>query len=439
MNDEPLPRATLILPPKDEDWDLAVEELAHLPVILRSAHAVQKAGVERFYLLSSRDNKDSLLHLFRNQAKIHGQFEWLDENDPAQLKEFCRRQSTFLFVFNGNLLFDWKIAKEMVEALQPEEKKELLTLEFPADRKPNSQARLLLVSPTLLPTILSALKQNSDWSRLDKATAGLREKKVHIWNDWLHQEIRRENIQQTADTLLRHLGKPTDNFVIRQVRKISARIAKSLSSTSIKPNHVTVFSFILGLMAAFSMYQASYGWVVFGAALFVIAWIFDCADGMLARLKLEESRLGAWLDLVLDNIVHVAVFVAITKTVHTQAHSKDLVLYGGGLLLFGAVLSFAMVAYHLTHEKKESKERDKRAETIEKLLEHMIHRDFCLWILLLAVLNQLEIFFWAAVVGINLFAGLFLYLNIKKGFFRVTKRFVWRQGEFLRKSLNQGR
>ena len=45
--------------------------------------------------------------------------------------------------------------------------------------------------------------------------------------------------------------------------------------------------------------------------MFLFSIIIDGVDGELARLTLTETSFGGMLDVVTDNIVHVAVFVGI--------------------------------------------------------------------------------------------------------------------------------
>ena len=47
------------------------------------------------------------------------------------------------------------------------------------------------------------------------------------------------------------------------------------------------------------------------ALLFQLAAVIDCSDGEVARLTFTDSPFGAWLDITLDNLVHMAIFVAI--------------------------------------------------------------------------------------------------------------------------------
>lgn len=50
---------------------------------------------------------------------------------------------------------------------------------------------------------------------------------------------------------------------------------------------------------------------IVGAVLFQAGFFFDCLDGKLARMRGETSRLGAFLDQVLDVLVRTGAFVAL--------------------------------------------------------------------------------------------------------------------------------
>ena len=56
------------------------------------------------------------------------------------------------------------------------------------------------------------------------------------------------------------------------------------------------------------MAQAGYAAKVEGSLVFLLTSILDGCDGEIARAKQMMSKLGGWLDLWGDNVVHVAVF-----------------------------------------------------------------------------------------------------------------------------------
>ncbi len=85
------------------------------------------------------------------------------------------------------------------------------------------------------------------------------------------------------------------------------------------PNWVTAASFAIGGIAAASFALGNRAGLIAGAVLLQIAFAVDCVDGQLARYTRTFSRLGAWLDSVLDR-------------------SKEYVVYGG--LAIGAARGF---------------------------------------------------------------------------------------------------
>src|SRR5438309_67841 len=104
-------------------------------------------------------------------------------------------------------------------------------------------------------------------------------------------------------------AKDTDGFFARHLdRKISGAISRRLIRTSITPNQITVGVTCIGIVAGVWMAQAGYGPKLAGALLFLATSILDGCDGEVARAKAMTSRLGGWLDLWGDNVIHVAVF-----------------------------------------------------------------------------------------------------------------------------------
>lgn len=68
------------------------------------------------------------------------------------------------------------------------------------------------------------------------------------------------------------------------------------------PNRLTTAAFVIGLGSAACFWQATYGWLVAGAALFHLSFVLDCMDGKIARLNGTGSVFGAWLDYVFDRL-----------------------------------------------------------------------------------------------------------------------------------------
>jgi phosphatidylglycerophosphate synthase len=81
--------------------------------------------------------------------------------------------------------------------------------------------------------------------------------------------------------------------------------------TKVTPNQITVGAFLLGLVSAACFALGEWRWLVAGAVLYHVSFIFDCMDGKLARLTGQGSVFGAWLDFVFDRIRVAACAVAL--------------------------------------------------------------------------------------------------------------------------------
>src|SRR5580698_6629806 len=104
-------------------------------------------------------------------------------------------------------------------------------------------------------------------------------------------------------------AKDTDGFFARNFdRKISGAISRFLIKTPITPNQITIGVTCIGLGSGILFAQPGYVTKVAGAFVFLLTSILDGCDGEVARAKKMTSKLGGWLDLWGDNVVHVAVF-----------------------------------------------------------------------------------------------------------------------------------
>ena len=86
-------------------------------------------------------------------------------------------------------------------------------------------------------------------------------------------------------------------------RPLSLRLSKILLKTRITPNQISVLSFVIGLVGASFFFIGEYFYLVLGGILIHIHSIVDGCDGEVARLKLRQTKYGAWLDSVLDRYV----------------------------------------------------------------------------------------------------------------------------------------
>ncbi len=91
-------------------------------------------------------------------------------------------------------------------------------------------------------------------------------------------------------------------------RRFSIPIAKLLIPTGVSPNTITIIATLLGF---YSAYLIAINNIVLGVVVLFISQILDCVDGDLARLTNRVTRLGAYLDRVLDRFVDASLIIAL--------------------------------------------------------------------------------------------------------------------------------
>lgn len=134
--------------------------------------------------------------------------------------------------------------------------------------------------------------------------------------------------------LMAALLKSTDGFISRSInRPISLRITRLLLNTGLTPNQMTFVAALFGFAGIAGVLLWGVPWLLPGALLLQAQSILDGCDGEISRLKYIRSRLGEWLDQVLDDIVNLGFFAA-TSWVLWQAGSTVAMVIG----IFGVII-----------------------------------------------------------------------------------------------------
>ena len=94
-------------------------------------------------------------------------------------------------------------------------------------------------------------------------------------------------------------------------QRIARVLVRPLARTPLSPNHITVATLALALVAAALFARGDPAAADWGAGLFVLARFLDHFDGELARLTGKTSRLGYYLDYVSGAVSYAALFAGI--------------------------------------------------------------------------------------------------------------------------------
>jgi len=243
---------------------------------------------------------------------------------------------------------------------------------------------------------------------------------VRVWcteknrSHW-YQDVRdAADIQAAEKKLFSSLKGEFEGFVDRFFnRKVSRWFTRIFLAMGLSPNAITVLAAATGLVAALGFGVGTYSAGIIAALLFQLAAIIDCCDGEVARLTFTESPFGAWLDIVMDNVVHMAIFagIAVGSYLHT-AGSDDawLSLALGLVAVLGNGLSFWLV----TRAQKIKAERGwttpVQAAWSDFMLKNIASRDFSIVVLIFAIMGKLDWFLWMAAVGSAVFSLVMVWL-----------------------------
>ncbi|MEE3234169.1 MAG: CDP-alcohol phosphatidyltransferase family protein [Candidatus Latescibacterota bacterium] len=221
--------------------------------------------------------------------------------------------------------------------------------------------------------------------------------------------------------LFSQVTKKTSGFISRNINaRISIPTSKVLVDTGLSPHAITVlFVLTTGLGSAYLVSDPrSYTILLVSGILWQFAAIFDRCDGEVARVKLCESKFGAWFDTVTDNFAYLCGCVGTLIGMNTL-HPDTSIYNTLGLSSIFAMTLTVIILYsyarktgtgslqnYLRALADDVDEKDKI--WIQKLMEHygfIAKRDFfSFYVFVVLAAGQLSLVYWFLVVVLHMTA-----------------------------------
>jgi phosphatidylglycerophosphate synthase len=243
---------------------------------------------------------------------------------------------------------------------------------------------------------------------------------VRVWSTETNRSHWYQDVRDAADVqaaekkLFNSLKGEFEGFVDRFFnRKISRWFTRIFLAAGFSPNAITILAAVVGLVAAAGFGVGTYSAGIIAALLFQLAAIIDCCDGEVARLTFTESPFGAWLDIAMDNVVHMAIFAGIAVGSYLHMAGSDgawVPLALGSAAVLGNGLSFWLVTRAQKIKAASGWKTPVQAAWSDFMLKNVASRDFSVIVLTFAVLGKLDWFLWMAAIGSVVFSLLMLWV-----------------------------
>jgi len=342
--------------------------VAGVPLLLRTILSLQRAGVERLTLVGAPAPTDPRIRLRLGTAPALS---------PTEDERLC-------VIVGAGTVIDEALVRELGRQARPGE-----VLEVVRD------GVRIRVAPGPLVTAPARRTLDARRGTLGPAGAPAREQ---------------------AEQLLRGLENPRDGYFDRLLyRRISRRLTARLLPTPITPNAVTVAGIAAGMAGGLLLGLPGAGTTLAAILLLLASSVLDCCDGELARLRFAESRLGHWLDVTGDTVVHLALLAGIALRLAGSGEMPSLPAMVG--LATGIVGAFAAITLSEQSEARRRRVPGWENRVLDGVLSPLSTRDWYVFPVALAAAQRLAWLVPAAAVGAHVFwvtAALLLWRALGK-------------------------
>ena len=385
--------AVLTLPPAPNNYsthDWYWRKICGVPLLLRNIFSLQKSGLNSILIYSKKINNHLYKRVFENK-KIFIKIAWTEDT-----KVVTKLTNGYPVIFlSGSALYNEKEIQTGVSSLRTN---------YQNTNHPIKEEAIAGILNKI--NLRNYLDQNLSLGSLNSGLFFLQTDK----NSWINKprdfHIQHENLLKTS-------GLSNDSFLDKNItRFFSRQITRLFLQTNLSPNIITLFSLILGLIAAIYFGQGIYKNNLIGVGFLLLSTWVDCTDGEIARLKFMESKIGGKLDIICDNLVHIAVFFFIGIGLY-QSTNKSIFLTFGTLAVVGTLICFIILSSSIIHEKENSSREKLNFSVKNDLISKLANRDFIYLLFIMSVIDRLDIFIFITALGSIAFSVYLTYSRFK--------------------------
>jgi uncharacterized protein (TIRG00374 family) len=323
---------------KGNQFKSSIARVGTLPVLLRTILGVQKLGPSRIMVVAHPNTRRTAQRNLFSTGRFPEAVQWIDADPGAPLLERLKLIATQarterLVLIDGSTTYHPLLLRN---ASEWNDEGMALSLTC-GDRLVGIHAVSLELTRKLTehyPWPVETL-----WDLHARLTAMRSVVCVPVGENLWQRVQTPEDCRSAERKLDGWLVKPTDGIYARLNRRISIPISRQIIKFPITPNMVSIFTLAVGLASATFFALGGYWNTLLGAFLCLWASILDGCDGEVARLKLQESDFGCWLETVCDYLFYLFLFVGMTFGLSRNSGTKMYMVLGG-LLLLGAIASF---------------------------------------------------------------------------------------------------
>lgn len=381
-----------------------------LPLFLRTVLTLQRSGVRDIVVLAGPEEAE-LKRLLRDDPRVTAQVRWrpvreFPPDDHRTWEALAQEVGGPCLIVGAQMV----MARPLIEALGRHAEAEQGALTVVCD----GLATEVAVLPPSLMSVSAAIRGEGPPVRalLGRAQARSRVTAVETSSEspyWCLHVRDRATVRAAERRLFQSLRGQYEGFVDTYFnRAVSALLSRVFLALRYSPNAITMVATAIGMLAAVAFAQGSYAAGVVGALLFQLAAVVDCCDGEVARLTFAESAFGEQLDILTDNIVHMAIFAGIGLGAFRAQGGLSgtapwLPLALGGAAVFANAMSLWLVMRAKTIGKGRGWRNPAQAVRVNFILKNMASRDFSVILLFFAAIGKLTWFLWMAAIGANVF------------------------------------